>query len=204
MYQCFFLLTFYPSLLFRYSVEALSDALSVWGGSKGAIVVVSHDRNFCDKITFTHVATVKDGKFTLEERPVRESDWYVQGMEAAKPSSTGSSDTVSDDVGSPMNQNGSDMKSSATVSPKKELDPKLRKAAFNAPKRIKKLESMIAGNEAKITVVDDLMSQHGKDVDKLMEMNKQKQDLQEDIESYMKEWNELEELLAQVTEMTAA
>lgn len=174
----------------------------MWGGSKGAIVVVSHDRNFCDKITFTHVATVKDGKFTLEERPVRESDWFVQGMEAAKPSST-ASDTGSNDVGvstSPTDMNGK----SAVSAPKKELDPKLRKAAFNAPKRIKKLESMIAENETKITEIDDLMSQHGKDVEKLMEMNNQKQGLQEKIDSYMKEWNELEDLLAQVAEMTAA
>jgi uncharacterized coiled-coil protein SlyX len=181
-------------------VEALSDALSVWGGSKGAIVVVSHDRNFCDKITFTHVATVKDGKFTLEERPVRESDWYVQGMEAAKPvTSTGSGNTAESD------KIGNNVPSSAAASPpKKEIDPKLRKAAFNAPKRIKKLESLIAENETKINEIDDLMSQHGKDVEKLMEMNRQKQDLQDKIDSYMKEWNELEDLLAQVAELTAA
>ena len=186
------------SLPFRYSVEALSDALSVWGGAKGAIVVVSHDRNFCDKITFTHVATVKDGKFTLEERAVRESDWFVQGMEAAKPLST---DIASEDFTSVTSQNAS---KSASSAPKKELDPKLRKAAFNAPKRIKKLESMIAENEAKVLEIDDQMSQHGKDVEKLMEMTKQKQGLQDKIESYMKEWNELEDLLAQVAEMTAA
>ena len=188
------------SLPFRYSVEALSDALSVWGGAKGAIVVVSHDRNFCDKITFTHVATVKDGKFTLEERAVRESDWFVQGMEAAKPLST---DNASEDFTSVTSQNASNGKS-ASSAPKKELDPKLRKAAFNAPKRIKKLESMIAENEAKVLEIDDQMSQHGKDVEKLMEMTKQKQGLQDKIESYMKEWNELEDLLAQVAEMTAA
>ena len=187
-------------LPFRYSVEALSDALSVWGGAKGAIVVVSHDRNFCDKITFTHVATVKDGKFTLEERAVRESDWFVQGMEAAKPLST---DNASEDLTSAPSQNASNGKS-ASSAPKKELDPKLRKAAFNAPKRIKKLESMIAENEAKVLEIDDQMSQHGKDVEKLMEMTKQKQGLQDKIESYMKEWNELEDLLAQVAEMTAA
>ena len=186
-------------------MEALSDALSVWGGSKGAIVVVSHDRNFCDKITFTHVATVTDGKFILEERPVRESDWYVQGMEAAKPSSTSNDvNSASNDLATSSSPNGSSVKSSAAVSPKKELDPKLRKAAFNAPKRIKKLESMIAENESKIIEIDDLMSQHGKDVEKLMDLNNQKQELQNKIDSYMKEWNELEDLLAQVAEITAA
>jgi hypothetical protein len=182
------------------SVDALSDALSEWGGTKGAIVVVSHDRNFCDKITFTHVATVKDGKFTMEERPVRDSDWIVQGMEAAKPLST----LTDDPSGETSASNSHVTKSTTLASPKKELDPKLRKAAFNAPKRIKKLEGMIAEVENKMVELDDLMGQNGNDVGKLIDWNKQKQGLQDKIDSYMKEWNELEELLVQVAEMTAA
>jgi hypothetical protein len=174
-------------------VEALSDALSAWGGSKGAIVVVSHDRNFCDKITFTHVATVKDGTFSLEERPVRESDWYVQGMEAAKPLSI------------PEGKATNDIKPSTTGASKATtLDPKLRKAAFNAPKRIQKIEGMIAESEKKLLELDDVMSQNGKDIAMLMEINNKKLALQESIDSYMKEWNELEDLLAQVAELTAA
>ena len=143
---------------------------------------------------------MNDGKFRLEERPVRESDWFVQGMEAAKPLTTtveGDNNASSDSVAANNNN------VSAPSSPKKELDPKLRKAAFNAPKRIKKLESMIAENETKIIQIDDQMSQHGKDVEKLMDMNTEKQGLQEKIDSYMQEWNELEDLLAQVAEVTA-
>ena len=65
-------------------VEALSDAISSWSGDKvGALVVVSHDRNFCEKINFTHVATVRDGKFTIEERPARDSDWIIQSLSEA-------------------------------------------------------------------------------------------------------------------------
>jgi ATP-binding cassette, subfamily F, member 3 len=173
-------------------VEALSDALSVWGDNKGAIVVVSHDRHFCDKITFTHVATVQDGKFTLEEREVRPSDWFVAGMSAA------SSDASQ--VSASTNGN------SATTAPtksQKELDPKLRKAAYNAPKRIQKLEGMIANAEGEIATLDENMLQHGKDVEKLVELNQKKQKLQEKVESYMAEWNELEDLLAKVAELTA-
>lgn len=180
-------------------VEALSDALSVWGDNKGAIVVVSHDRHFCDKITFTHVATVQDGKFTLEEREVRASDWFVAGMSAA--TSVGSTT----DVASSQNSASSDGNSATTASskPKKELDPKLRKAAYNAPKRIQKLEGMIADAEGQIATLDENMLQHGKDVEKLVEWNQKKQKLQEKIETYMAEWNELEELLAKVAELTA-
>jgi TolA-binding protein len=178
-------------------VEALSEALSVWGENKGAIVVVSHDRHFCDKITFTHVATVQDGKFTLEEREVRASDWFVAGMSAA--TSVGSAAAVD---GSSMGAASNDSATAASTKSKKELDPKLRKAAYNAPKRIQKLEGMIADAEGQIATLDENMLQHGKDVEKLVEWNQKKQKLQEKIESYMVEWNELEDLLAKVAELT--
>ena len=35
------------------SVEALSEALSGWGEDTGAIVVISHDKAFCEKVGFT-------------------------------------------------------------------------------------------------------------------------------------------------------
>lgn len=37
-------------------IEALGDSLSSWGGTDGSVVVVSHDRAFCDQVGFTHVA----------------------------------------------------------------------------------------------------------------------------------------------------
>ena len=36
--------------------------LSGWGGKDGAIVVISHDREFCEKVGFTHIGTVVDGE----------------------------------------------------------------------------------------------------------------------------------------------
>ena len=56
-------------------IKGLVNALSSWGGKDGAIVVISHDREFCEKVGFTHVGTVMNGKLILEQRSIHESDW---------------------------------------------------------------------------------------------------------------------------------
>jgi len=64
-------------------IAGLAKALSEWGGEDGGIVVISHDREFCDKVGFTHVGTVMDGKLVLEQRSLRESDWDQYDIGAA-------------------------------------------------------------------------------------------------------------------------
>ena len=39
------------------------------------MVVVSHDRAFCEALACTHVAYVANGKISVQERSLRESDW---------------------------------------------------------------------------------------------------------------------------------
>jgi ATP-binding cassette subfamily F protein uup len=164
-------------------VEALSDALSTWGVDTGAIVVVSHDKEFCGKIQFTHVASVLDGAMVVEQRDARESDWIITDLSAeAVAEEEGEGDGISVEV----------------EPPKKELDPKQRKLAFNAPKRIEKLGEMIEEAEDKIELIDDDMLSNGDDVEKLCDLIKKKEKLEREIGKYMKEWEELEELLAQI------
>ena len=55
-------------------IEALGESLSNWGGKDGSVVVVSHDRAFCESVGFTHVGTVKDGTVVIEERGLMDSD----------------------------------------------------------------------------------------------------------------------------------
>merc|ERR1711966_596786 len=58
------------------SVEALSEVLSDWGDGKGSIVVISHDKAFCEQIGFTHVLTITDeGRLRLEQRDANINDW---------------------------------------------------------------------------------------------------------------------------------
>jgi len=137
-------------------------------------------RNFCEKIQFTHVATVQDGTFKLEQRDTRSSDWIIEGLSSAASSETTTAAT-----------NGA-------VSPAKEIDPKLRKQAFNAPKRIVKLEALIEEAEANIAKLDAEMIEIGNDVGRLVDMTKEKNNLESKIGRYMEEWGELEEILARV------
>lgn len=165
----------------------MSDALREWGADKGAIVVVSHDRNFCDKIDFTHVATVKDGTFKLEERGARASDWVIEGLSSS--ATTGTGDEASSSNNAIL---------STKAPPAKEIDPKLRKQAYNAPKRIKKLEALIGQAETKIAELEEHMLANGNDVGKLVESTKETEGIRKKVEAYIAEWNELEVILAQV------
>lgn len=54
------------------SIEALITAI---GKYEGAVVVISHDRAFCEAIAATHVGYVANGAIDIEERSLRESDW---------------------------------------------------------------------------------------------------------------------------------
>lgn len=64
-------------------IDALARALSGWGGKDGAVVVISHDKAFCEKVGFTHVGTVMNGGIVLEQRSLRESDWEQYDIGAA-------------------------------------------------------------------------------------------------------------------------
>lgn len=64
-------------------IDALASALHGWGGKDGAVVVISHDRSFCDEVGFTHVGTVMNGGLTLEQRPLQDSDWAQYDIGAA-------------------------------------------------------------------------------------------------------------------------
>lgn len=162
--------------------EALSKALGAWGDDRGALVVVSHDRSFCERIPFTHVATVKDGKMILEERSMRDSDW----------TSTSLSTQLSEKGECAPGASGSNSSTEST----NEMDPALRKKMFNAPKRIEKLESLIEKAEEKIAEIDEKMMAVGNDVGKLVDLNEEKEKITRTVEEYMNEWEELETLLS--------
>jgi ABC-type multidrug transport system ATPase subunit len=163
-------------------IEALSEAISRWDYKSGALIVVSHDRNFCEKLQFTHVATVQNGKFTIEERSARDSDWHIDTLSAT---------TTDEDEDQSSNNNNNNNNS------KVELDPKLRKLAYNAPKRIKKLEELIEKIEQDIIKIDQMMCDIGHDVEKLIQLTKEKEALEKKRIGYEMEWEELETLLSQ-------
>jgi hypothetical protein len=161
----------------------LSDALSDWGDEQGAIVVISHDKAFCEKVGFTHVATVEDGGFKVEQRSARESDWdsSVSTLQPTSALTEGEEEDGDEDD-----------------NPEKEVDAKVRKQAYNAPKRIAKIEDLVENKEAKIAKLDSEMLANGSDMGKLVDLNKEKEKLEEQVMELMEEWEELEEVLALV------
>ena len=141
--------------------------------------MVSHDRSFCEKIDFTHVATVSDGKLTIEQRGALPNDWVVGEMS----------------VNASMSIGGGQDGEIITVCM---VDDKVRKRAYNAPKRIAELETMIEDAEEKINALDEDMMANGSDVGKLVDLSKKKEALEAKVVEYMEEWEELECVLAQV------
>ena len=182
-----------PLLDFCYcsSVEALSEVLSDWGEEKGAIVVISHDKAFCEQVGFTHVLTITgEGGLRLEQRDANSGDW--DSSVATFQKSNGETEA-----------NGAE--SSPTMTPvDKEAEAKRRKMAFNAPKRIAKIESLVEQKEEKISVLDEEMLANGSDVGKLVDLSKEKEILEEEVMTLMEEWEELESLLAEMEESTVS
>jgi ATP-binding cassette subfamily F protein uup len=167
--------------LLQNSIEALSDALRAWGKKDGAVIVVSHDRTFCDSVGFNTVGTVKDGSLTVEERTLNDSDWKRYDMENSVTTGGAEDEPVV-----------------VELTPEQKAEEKRRrKIAFNAPKTIKKLERQIEQTEEKIAELDEKMMTVGNDVGKLTEISKQKEDLEAKVAKMMEEWEECEEVLAE-------
>jgi len=164
-------------------IEALGDSLSNWGGKDGSVVVVSHDRAFCESVGFTHVGTVMDGGLVIEERGLTDKDWEIYNID----SSLG--DVTESESGTPVVE--------LSAEEKAEQERK-RKLAFNAPKRIKKIEDLIESAEMKIAELDAGMLEHGSDVEKLMEMTEKKTKEEDAVSQLMEEWEMLEEVMAEM------
>jgi len=168
-------------------VEALSEVLSDWGDEKGAIVVISHDKAFCEQVGFTHILTItSEGTLRLEQRDANASDW--DSSIATFQKSSGEAEA-----------NGSESSSIETVVDKEE-EEKRRKMAFNAPKRISKIEALVEQKEEKIATLDEEMLANGSDVGKLVDLSNEKEVLEGEVMELMEEWEELETLLAEMEE----
>lgn len=168
-------------------IEALGDSLSNWGGKDGSIVVVSHDRAFCEQVGFTHVGTVKDGKLTIEERGLQDKDWERYDISSTPL------------IGSTAGVASGEVEVVELTAEEKAEQERKRKLAFNAPKRIKKIEEMIEQSEARIVEYDEEMMTVGNDVEKLMELTNKKTEEEENVVTLMEEWEELEEIVAEMS-----
>lgn len=153
--------------------------------------MISHDKAFCEQVGFTHVLTITDeGGLRLEQRDADTRDW--DSSVATFQKSNGE-----------MEMNISES-SSIESAVDKEADAKRRKMAFNAPKRISKIESLVEQKEEKIGALDEEMLSNGSDVGKLVDLSAKKEALEEEVMILMEEWEELETLLAEMEESTTS
>jgi len=160
-------------------IEALSISLKDWEGKDGAVVIISHDRSFCEKIKFTHVGTVTNGSLVLEQRDINDSDWEMFDNKESRLVSTNQPNKINPTDAVPTNGMQTDHKVDS-------------KRAHNAPKRIKKLEQMIQKSEMKITELEDQMMDVGNDVGKLTDISNEIEKEQKKVTEMFDEWDELE------------
>ena len=122
-----------------------------------------------------------NGSLVLEERGLDERDWDQYDI-----ASLGESEGIEDKV-------------VEKISPaeKEELDRK-RKLAFNAPKRIQKIERLIEESELRIAEYDDEMMKCGNSMDALMDLTDKKAKEEDAVAALMEEWEELEGIVAEV------
>jgi len=158
------------------TLDTLIEALKAYESDKkvkrAAIVIVSHDSNFCKRLDLTHVATVVAGGILVEERSLRDDDF-----DAVPVTSTAED---KEDVKHMRNE---------------EEDAKTRKMRLNAPRRISKLEKEIAEKEASLSLLIDEMNTAGYDYEQLIILQRQREVLEEEIEKKLADWELVSEML---------
>lgn len=148
----------------------------------GAIIFVSHDRFFIDRLADKVFVYQKDG--SLRQYPGGYS--YYKGIEE---------------------QEQQTMQAQTQQSmPKKETKPTKTREKANAPKKLSfkeqreydEIEAVIAETEGELKVVQLQMTQNASDYGKLNELTKEETRLQEKLDYLMERWAYLEEIVEQM------
>ena len=164
-----------------YALIALSKALVKFDG---ALVVVSHDREFCRAIAPTHTIQVAGGKVEKPEKCLYLSDALFDKA-TAKHNELMDAEQDSNRLG-----NGANVKQEAKM--KQKLTYVEQKEKQKASRRIMKIISIIEKKECEIQNLEKEMCSLGSDLQELMAVNESKCKLEDDIEKLTEEWEELE------------
>lgn len=148
----------------------------------GAIIFVSHDRFFIDRLADKVFVYQKDG--SLRQYPGGYS--YYKGIEEQE-------------------QQALQVQTQQSM-PKKEVKPAKTREKANAPKKLSfkeqreydEIEAIIAETEGELKVVQLQMTQNASDYGKLNELTKEETRLQEKLDYLMERWAYLEEIVEQM------
>eukprot|EP01041_Mallomonas_annulata_P002410 gene2410-4679_t len=187
------------------TLEVLTKALCEF---TGAIVVISHDKTFLEKLEPTHVMSVRGGRVSMEARGLKEADWndaldwrndescnnskYAPAVETVAATTTPivSTNTMKDAVTGEITSSSpiESIKSTNDVSLLSDED---RKKKLNAPRRIPKIESSIEKFQKTIAEIDEEMFANGRNRGKLNELQKKKDEVQQKVDKLYEEYEEL-------------
>ena len=167
------------------AVAALIEALEAY---QGAVVVVSHDRRFCDALRCTHVGYVSAGSCVIEERSLRDSD-FAEGDRGVRNSDANGA-RAADEGGAAERLSPEEAKAA------RKAERQRQKALSTAPKKIAQLEGRIGDAEAELEAIDEQMVAAGSDLGRLAELTVTRERIQQKLEAWYAEWESLEELLS--------
>lgn len=140
----------------------------------GAVIIVSHDRYFLDRLTVRTFAFEEDGY--IGHYIGGYTDWYEQHREKEKQKET--------DV----------KKETAARRPKQ----KKLKFSYHEAKEYETIEEDIALLEEKLTALEEEMNVCGADFGRLAELSKEKEQLDEQLLEKMERWEYLEDLASRI------
>ena len=155
------------------TLEVLTKSLRDFTGS---IVVISHDRHFLEELSPTHVINIRSGKVEMEERSLREEDWNdpLFSREAASSCSSSTEPATENSV----------VNKSQNLNQEVINDSKDKNVKKNALKKIQKIENSIDKLNEELSKIDEEMINNGKDRQKLMELQKEKDKINIKLEKF--------------------
>lgn len=140
----------------------------------GAVIIVSHDRYFLDRLAVRTFAFEEDGN--IGHYIGGYTDWYEQHREKEK------------------------QKEAAVKKETAERRPKQKKLKFSykEAKEYETIEETIAGLEEKLAALEEEMNSCGADFGRLTELSKEKEELDQQLLEKMDRWEYLEDLVARI------
>ena len=168
------------------TIHTLTDAIRAF---EGAVVVISHDRAFCEALEPTHVVTVDAGVAVMESRGLLEADWAIDDLSAQATSYDEGDDESS------MEKPAS-ASAAAPVAATKPAAPKAPPSAFMDPKQRKAKERNVTKLEEKLDKkfqqVDKVQAEMAKEVEggdfeKVTELQGKIDGLEEEMEKIMEQ-----------------
>ena len=170
------------------AIAALLDAIDTY---KGAIIVISHDRPFCEALRATHVGYVCNGDCVVEERELRDSDFSEadRGVRNRFDASLAPSAPPPPPALSPEE-----------LKAQRAAEYAAQKASKSGESKIAKLEANLEEAETALAALDAEMVGAGSDVGRLAELSDERNALQAKVDGWYAEVEALEAQKAQAAQ----